>query len=718
MGEAVANLASPTDREERLKKLRRDLHTLKGEATLLGVEPIQKLAHAAEDLLDHHESQQGIGDDTADLLYRCLDAIYLCVESGSQQGPMPQEDIDRALSALHAAMAGHETTGRSESRSALPKSALEEPPPGPEGAPMGAPLDANVETNASASRVADAASGTSSRLLRVDLKDLDQLSDLAHDVILGVSGNRGYIAELREVSRALSKNIDELRQRTNSSTDAYAANAHKLSGLVRGMRENDFALELTCSKLSHALRELRLQPLRSVFATYPAFVRLAAQDVHKRIEVRIVGEDFGVDQRVIEEVAEPLLHVVRNAIVHGIELPADRRRVGKPETGTITIEARQDGDSMHVVVSDDGRGIDTAKVRERAVNMGILRAEEARFVPDDDINKLIFTAGLSSAAQTDTLAGRGVGLDVVRSVLERIGGSVRIDSRRGVGTRVYLQLPITTTLVKTLTVKIAGRNYQIPSSSVVEVQRITVKEVRRIDGRENMLFREKLLPLWRLREVFGLTGIKDVFMNELGVVVLRWGDELGGFIVDGFGGDRDVVSRPFPAILGRPRFVSGITLADRGELVPILYVADLFGAVRSGSYRRGLEGATMSATANERILFVDDSFITREYLASVLRSMGFTVEEAGDGIEALEALHRDHFDLVLSDVQMPRMDGFKLVKTIREDPALRGLPVIVMSTLEGEEARRMALDAGADAYIVKMTYAPDLLLGTIRRVLG
>ena len=349
--------------------------------------------------------------------------------------------------------------------------------------------------------------------------------------------------------------------------------------------------------------------------------------------------------------------------------------------------------------------------------MGAITEDEANRASPAELVRLVFISGLSTAASTTELAGRGVGLDVVASVIDRMGGTVTLESIPSVGTKFIMQVPVSLSLTRALFLEASDQVFAVPNAAVVEVYRLAVKEIRTIEGHETTTFRGKLLPLVRLREALGLTGIKDIFVNKVHVVVLRVGSEMAGFLVDNLIGEREIVTRPFGAYIGRSLMSSGVTVMENGDVVLILHPLDLLRSLHDTRRARARTSETRDNGGERRILYAEDSIITREYAAGVLRSSGFTVVEASDGVEALELLQREAFDLLLTDLQMPRLDGFKLCALVRKDPRLANLPIVVMSTLDTPETKRMALDAGADAYLVKANFAADTLVAMIGNVI-
>jgi two-component system chemotaxis sensor kinase CheA len=446
-------------------------------------------------------------------------------------------------------------------------------------------------------------------------------------------------------------------------------------------------------------------------------VRSAAREAKKEVQLVVAGEDTAVDQRVIERIEEPLLHLVRNAVTHGLESPEERVRLGKHAVGTIRIEARQEGERIRVIVADDGRGIDTTALIESAIAAGRLGRDAAATLTREQAIDLAFAAGVSTAAGTDHMAGRGIGLDVVRSTVESTGGSIHVSTETGVGTTWTLYFPITLSLLRVMLVEVSGSGFAVPSSSILGVHRLSVKDIEKVDGGELTRRDGKILPLIRLREIARVRGIRDIFVNKLGLVIVQHGDRVLGLLVDRIRGEREVVCRSMPALLGTWPLVSGVTSTDTNEILPILRVSDLFEPSVKRSQTPVRASSDQRTAIQRRILYAEDSFITREYVAGMLRSMGFGVTEVGDGAEALLALTSERPDLLLTDLQMPNVDGFELVRRVRADASLRGLPVVVISTLESDDVRRLAMDAGADAYLVKTQFSPDSVLSVLRQFL-
>lgn len=720
-GEALGTLRSAADTDEVVKRLARDLHTYKGESRLLGLDEIERLTHAAEDMLFSHHQAKRISDETEMLLFEAIDLIFVCVQSRLDGLDLPSSEIDELVDRLRGAVLAQSNDAPSRpepkrSRAPEPREVVAE-----EAAPKS---ESPSTSRTPEGRTPEGRTPTGRRVLQVELDRLDSITDLVSNVAGALVRNRQLLATLQETTRELREYISSTDEdlsddasRVNLTTDTQLNGlVEMLSESLREFREHHFRLDLSYSELAEDVRESRLQPLRTIFVHYAPFVRSVARREGKEIELEITGDGIGVDQQVLDRIAEPGMHLLRNAIVHGIETAEERREAGKSPTGTIRISARQDGEFIRLEFADDGRGIDVERVRRRALNLGLIDDAHAERFSLADATDLIFTSGLSTAVTADELAGRGVGLDVVASVVESTGGALSVESIPGKGSKFVIVVPLSLSLTRALLFQASDQLFAVPSSAVVEMFRLSVREIRSVEGRETCEYRGQILPLVRLREALGLRGIRDIFVNKVGVIVLRAGTNQTGFVVDNFIGERELVVRPFGAFIGRPPMASGVTPLEDGTVVVMLHAGDLLRSAESGDHRRVRVQTARVSGEERRILYAEDSVITRDYTAGVLRSRGYDVTEVSDGQEAWERMNTEPFDLLLTDIQMPRLDGFKLCARIRASEAHKNLPIVVMSTLDTPEPKRMAMDAGADAYLVKSAFAADVLVATIEQV--
>ncbi len=710
MGELVPRLSDAGERDEALRQLGRELHTLKGEARVLEFFPIATLSHVTEDVLRHFRSEP---EQVSELLFRGFDALFLCVHGATNGGDDTSDVTSTTEAALRAWLEGRAEPKENAPAAVQPSTAAREVKLAPPAAA------AKPAAEASAAQPGAAATSAAGRVLRIPMAELDVLSGFVTDAssssVLAQDRINEFVGVAESLVTLLRRTIERQPTLLRGAAKELGEHAQRLTRAAYAASDAELRVDSSLAYVRKTVREIRLQPLEDVFNTHRSFVRSAARELGKEVQVIVTGGDTAVDQRVIARVEEPLLHLVRNAVSHGLEPPEEREKAGKRNVGTIRIEARQEGDRVRVIVADDGRGLNPAALVESAIAAGQLSRDAAATLTREEAIDLAFVAGVSTAARTDHMAGRGMGLDVVRSTVENTGGSVQVTTEIGIGTTWTLYLPVTLSLLRVMTVEASGSSFAIPISSILGVYRLAVKDIEKVDGGEVTRQDGKILPLIRLREVARIRGIRDIFVNKLGLVTLQHGDQVIGLLVDRIRGEREIVSRSLPALVGSWPLVAGLMSTDAGQVVPILRVSDLFefGAERQEArFRPSIEALT---PIQRRIVYAEDSFITREYVAGMLRSVGFAVTEVGDGAEALLALRGERPDLLLTDLQMPNLDGFELLRRVRADPRLQGLPIVVISTLESDEVRRLAMDAGADAYLVKAQFSPETVTSTLRQ---
>jgi two-component system chemotaxis sensor kinase CheA len=420
---------------------------------------------------------------------------------------------------------------------------------------------------------------------------------------------------------------------------------------------------------------------------------------------------------VIEQIRAPLTHLLRNAIDHGLEAPAEREQAGKPPEGTISLSATQQGDTLLIEVRDDGAGIDPETIRALAVQRGVLSQEAADATNAAEALRLIFRAGFSTRDEVTDLSGRGVGLDVVRDAVERLRGSVEVESVLGDGTRFTLQLPLSVATAQCVMVRVADVTFALPISNVTKILRVTSGETERADGRVVVSVDGDPVPIGSVSEALGIEGAARLDGSPLPAVLLGSGERRVAFVVDELIGTQTLVLKALPPPFVRLRHISGAAILGTGEVVGVLNAADLVRAddpSASVSTFDRREGAGERAGDAPLVLVVDDSSVTRTMVKGILEAEGYRVQTAADGMQAWEMLRSRSFDLVVSDVNMPEMSGFDLTEKVRSDRFLRGVPVILVTALDSLEDQAHGSRVGADAYITKGSFTDDTLLETVR----
>lgn len=655
------------DEDASLAETLRELHTLKGEANVLGQQVIAQLSHAVEDALGAvHTGQRERSPALLDGVLAALDAMGIAVSGAS----LPSEQVQAILAELGS------------------------------GSSEGAPAEPAREQIAQPWTERERQT-----LLRVDPERIARLSELASDLLMLRDRGERRARELLDVVR-------EVRRATRGEEPPWLA---RLVLLTRETSSDAFRNARFVGELSDQLRQLRLSPIRDLLEGYRRSARDLARRADKEINVEIHAEAVEVDQAVLEVLSEPLLHLIRNAIAHGVEGPKARAAAGKDRAGLLELTVRQSGAHVEVVVADDGRGLDPFKLQESARERGLIGPDED--LSEDEAFELIFQAGFSTAGELNELAGRGVGLDVVRQRLQELGGDLEVRSDLGLGTEFRLRLPLDLALSQALICVAKGSPYALAVDRVERVSQLEPGQRTTLAGRPGLRLGEITIPLLVLRDLLpgpGPTPEEARDANPEGptpLVLLRTRRGLLALAPDAIMGQRDVAFRPLDPFLAELELVqSSCVLADGSVALQL----DPLALARMAVARRAT-GRRAPRSRKVRVLVVDDSEITREVMAQVVESIGYQAIQARDGMDALERLSEAKPALVLSDLEMPRMGGRELTRQIRARPGPH-LPVVIITTRGSAAERRACLDAGADAFIDKSKFRGEELVETLRRL--
>ncbi len=472
--------------------------------------------------------------------------------------------------------------------------------------------------------------------------------------------------------------------------------------------------------VAEEVQRLRMLPLSVLFEPYPRMVRDLARELGKEVELVVDGEDTRADRAVVESLRDPLLHLVRNALDHGLETRVDRVGAGKHPRGRLTLGAAREGNRLVLRVADDGVGLDPALLRRAAVRKGFLDEAAAGALSDQAARELIFLSGFTSREVATDLSGRGVGLDAVRASLRALGGDVTVQSAPGRGTRFELRVPVSLTVAPLLFVKVAEETLCLSAVHVSRALKVEASQLKEVAGREVLEVDDQPMPFASLGNLLGLSPERTADAGAL-VLVVRSQGATAALAVDRVLEERVQAILPLKGLLTRfPHLTGATTLAD-GRLAMVLSAAHLIASARGLAGSRPIPAPARPAAApapRRRILVVDDSPLTRELVASLLEAVGYDVVMAADGVEALEVVGPSRVELVVSDLEMPRVDGLELTRQLKSHPTLKGLPVVILTTRGGEEDRQRGLAAGADGYITKGDLVRQDLVDVVRRLLG
>ena len=672
------------------EELERELHTLKGESRMMGFTGISAVVHAAEEVVRSLPS--GGGGPRLSGLLEAVDAI-LPLLSAPPDGGEPARELAARLWALAGGGSAREGEKPPLRRADDPKAELrgDRPPSS----------------------------------IRIDVDRLDEIAALSGDVL--VEGARS-IRRSKELSSLfarwarLSDRVIALSERLRDPRNRQLA--EQIEGDVHLLRSDTFRFTRAQSEaastahaqfgqLAERIGAARLIPLSGVLAGFPRAARDMAREQGKEVLCLVMGAETGVDKAILLSLNDPLVHLVRNSLDHGIELPEERERAGKPREGKVTITAKTDGDLLALSVEDDGRGIDPAVIRATALRRGVVADQQAAGMSARALMDLLFLPGFSTREEPGETSGRGVGLDVVRRKVTSLGGSVSVESRPGKGACFTLRMPQSLSLMKVLLVKIDEDIYGLSASDVDSVGRLDPSDTTEVAGIRAVRYRDRLLPVVALGPLLNLNQGPSV---KKPLAAYLWhGSEGAAVLVDGVWGEREVAVKAPGAFLSGMRFLTGAAALEDGRVALLLSTPDLVAAARRAT-APSVSGARERRRL--RILLVDDSAIAREAEAALLRSLGHEVEEALDGEEGLARLEAAPYHLLITDVKMPRMDGIELTRRVKATPRFSRLPVVILSSLSAPEERRRGVEAGADAYLFKGDLGAESLAATLERLCG
>ena len=566
------------------------------------------------------------------------------------------------------------------------------------------------------------------RTVRVNAENLDRMMRLAGESMVegrrypqvqrGLRELKSRLRITREVVEAVgaSPELEEARRQLATLEKALSHHTGLLEATFRRTEE-------VGTRLYHEVIGSRMRPFGDACAGFPRMVRDLAKMLGKQVRFEIEGEQTPVDRDILSRLEAPLNHLLRNAMDHGVETP-DRRRVGgKGAVANLRLQARHQAGMLEVRVSDDGSGIDPERIRAKVVERRLQSDEVARNLGRAELLEFLFLPGFSTASAVTEVSGRGVGLDVVHQTLRDLGGSVRIESDAGRGTTFVLSLPITLSVIRAALVRVSGETLAFPLARIERIVRLPQDALQRVEGRMQFELDGQAVGVLRASELLALAGDATQRDGMVSLLVVGAHGERSALAVDGFLGERDLVVRPLDPRLGRVPGVAAAAIDDDGLPVLVMDVEDLLVSIRRGLSDGAIRAVAAGALSNDaharkRVLVADDSITVREVERQLLRRLGHEVEVAVDGMDAWNQLCAGRFDLLVTDVDMPRMNGIDLVRMLRRDPRFTNLPVAIVSYKDRAEDRAAGLEAGANAYLTKGSFQDQTFARTIADLIG
>lgn len=571
----------------------------------------------------------------------------------------------------------------------------------PEAKPAPAPKTAATTRSATDKPKADentaakAPATSMEQTIRVDVKRLDHLMNLIGELVLG--------------KNRLIKIYDDVEERYEGEK------------FLEELNQVVSSISIVTTDLQIAVMKTRMLPVGKVFNKFPRMVRDLSRELGKSIELEISGEETELDKSIVEEIGDPLVHIIRNSCDHGIETPADRVAAGKSEGGVIQLKAYNEGNHIVIEIKDDGKGLNAEMLRAKAIEKGIVSEREADMMTDKEAFAIIFKAGFSTAKAITNVSGRGVGMDVVKTNIEKLNGIIDVDSELGKGTTLKLKIPLTLAIIQALLVGVQEEYYAIPLASVLETVRVGQDEIYTVEGKSVLRLRDEVLSLVRLADIF---GVDSVFENaeEAYVVVIGLAENKIGVIVDFLIGQEEIVIKSLGYYLKGTEGIAGATIRGDGKVTLIVDVAAMMQMAKrvKVSINKLIQETETRREKNSPsdyvILAVDDSSTDRAIMKKSLKPLGITVMEATNGLEALDIIKGGdkHFDAVLIDIEMPKMDGYTLAAEIRKYNKFKNMPLIAVTSRTSKTDRMRGVESGMTEYITK-PYSPEYLMNVVKR---
>jgi two-component system, chemotaxis family, sensor histidine kinase and response regulator WspE len=711
----LLELERGTATQEHLDSCMRAAHSLKGAARIVEMPQAVMVAHAMEDVFETaRRGQLVLTRPGIDLLLRGVD-LLVSIASATNGAPgftIPEEKVladyvaalDQLLSATVPEHLPRAVAAKLEQAAQFPETTIEPK--------------------------AEAVAG---RMVRVNSDSLNRLLGLAGEHLME-AGSRHLLSELllrlKRGQSGLGNGLSALRAALDSDAGAdeiatLQTAMQQCQELVAKLLGDLDALDRRAVDLAHRLYDetlsCRMQPFEDGVTRYGRLVRDIGRSLGKEARLAIVGGRTTIDRDIFEHIDASLGHLLRNALDHGIETPEERLVAGKPAEGVIRLEARHSAGFLLIQVEDDGRGIDLHQLRRVVIARHLAVPETVAAMSDLELTEFLFLPGFTMKEKVTEISGRGVGLDAVKTVAKQVHGLVRVHSQPGCGTQFQMQLPLTLSLVRSLLVEVDGEPYGIPLVGIVKTALVSRDQIASLEGKPHFRFEGRQVGLVTARQIFGRNEARGTAL--LPVVVL--GDNQGsyGLVVDRFLGQRELAIRPLDPRLGKIKDIAAASIMDDGSPVLIIDPDDMVRSIEKLAISGSVETIQHHQERNvqstrKRVLVVDDSLTVRELERKLLQHHGYEVEVAVDGIDGWNVVRGSHFDLVVTDVDMPRMDGIELVTMIKQDVRLRDLPVMIVSYKDREVDRRRGLDAGADYYLTKGSFHDTSLIEAVEDLVG
>ena len=718
----LLKLESDVFNTDALTKLMRTAHSMKGGARMIGLPDVVTLAHFFEDMLGAVKKEGvELKRHDFDRMYKAIDIIKSLVNeavTGEAPNFVAASVIDQIINGSGEPKTNDE-----------PDSVIRQSEIAADSQPVTQELQGDIipafsiDTIRVASSKLDTLMDLSGELtvskiqLALRLGKINDLSLLLEDSTRELNSIETALLPQRSENPGLFSEVGLIINRLKNRFDSASV---EIGNLSDGISEDNSRLNFVAYEFEEVIKNLRMLKLSNIFNLYPRMVRDISNELGKEVNFIIEGGDITADKKILEEMRDPLMHMIRNSIDHGIELPDEREQQGKPRAGTIKLSANHFAGHITITLEDDGKGLNEKSIIETALRKKLIDEEASKNLTHKQIHKLIFTPGFSTSKIITDVSGRGVGMEVVQANIDKLKGKINIESETKKSTRFIIELPLTLATLRVMTASVGNHIFAIPVDFIVSVIIVDVAEIFSMEARDTIVFRDEPITIVNLKTVLELEDISDSTMKNVTTfqcIILSSMGEKAGFIVDSLIDEQEVLVKPLGFMLKRVKNVSGSTILVSGDVCMILNPNDLLKTVKSLSASEILETSTPESLRKKRILLVEDSITTRTQEKRILESAGYDVVVAVDGLDGYQKLLINEIDAVVSDVEMPNLDGLSLTEKIRAEKKYLSLPVVLVTSLSSEEQKKRGLESGANAYLTKSGFDQKILIETLDRLL-
>jgi len=706
--------------EDDLATLLRSLHTLKGTSRMLEFKRIEELSHSLESVfVAIREQRIGFSENALKLILSSLDILKDGINV-LQETKDDNIDISEYVKNLTLLASGEEyTLPKTEKSASIKKQSSEKEAVLPQSAEKA--QEPEEKETANKTPAVEKRKDSKSESIRIPLEKIDEIiKSIAslHTLEISAKSLSQNSMEITKLMKDFSKSLKEYKK----FDPVQAANFRKLERMCERLNtalKNYFLdAENSIRTAYDRVISLRTLPISTIFDSYPRYVFHLSQELGKKVKLTIEGQENEIDKNIIETISEVFIHLVRNAVDHGIETPQERITAGKDEIGKLSIICSRESGNMKIIISDDGRGIDLEKIRQKAVKSGFVTEAAAASLTKEELINLIFQSGFSTSGNISNVSGRGVGMDVVRECVENLKGSILVDSVQGEGSKFTIIVPLSIAALMGFPIECNGMKFIIPANFVEAIMLLNRDEIITVVDKPEIKYNDRIIKLYYLSQILQIKTDAVGATDILFVVIIRSYEDIAAIAVNNIDSMRSVILKTMPAFMEDMSIFSGIILNEDYEMVSVLHIPTVIKIAKRIKTLDIKKHAIEFEKLKKSILIVDDSLPIREIESEILSSEGYVVDTAADGAQALKAAKTKHYDLICTDLNLPVMDGFMLIENLKKNEDLSKIPIIVISSMDNEEEQKRTFQLGASRYIVKNSFNNHNLLEAVNSLVG